>query len=247
MSLFEVFMNNFRLRQLCTAGLQTELAQLCETTPDLDINSTTFIQVHPLILAISNGHLSILRYFVEEAPKYLTQPLKFSDLGWNLYTQAIESKQLKILRYLIEDAPHFNQPRILADGLGSHLLWLASKNGCLPIVKYCIEELPKHTLGTLSLQKTSSLLSTLHSSPIQVPILKYLVLVAPNYLQQMLDITSLSKEMLSHLSRTEPVFVTQLEMIQKNWELLDTLQFQNLEWFLARELEATSTTSSSRF
>jgi ankyrin repeat protein len=100
------------------------------TLPDLMLADMDGCYLHEL--TASNGHLFVVRYFIEESG----QPVDATSHDNRVLILAAENGHLSIVRYLIEES---GQP-VDATADNNYALQLAACNGHLPVVRYLIEE-----------------------------------------------------------------------------------------------------------
>ena len=99
-----------------------------------DINERSEEEITLFHVSCKIGHLSLVKYFIEEA--HVDKEAKYKDDRTALH-YACQWNRLDIVKYLIEEA-HID--KYAKDNLGKTPLHVASEKGNLYVVKYLIEE-----------------------------------------------------------------------------------------------------------
>jgi hypothetical protein len=139
-------------------------------------------------ILVHHGHLEILKYLVEEAPKYKNQPLdfqKFSSLP--VLQRAASRHQLPMIRYLIEEVSNATDLASQRLDIGENqekFLMVAIQEQNEKLIRYRIEDAPKFRQSTAVLQAENSMCLQIAISKNQLSTLRYLIETAPKFCEQ---------------------------------------------------------------
>jgi hypothetical protein len=142
--------------ELCATGQIEQIRHFCETSVAFDLLEHLGFASFAELLTSGLGRLPVLRYLLEEAPKYGHTPIDATFNNNHLLRKAASNGQQEIVRYLIEKLPTIQAQSVDITASNSVILRHYAERGFYRMCAYLFCEAPKFGQPILALSVLST-------------------------------------------------------------------------------------------